>query len=601
MLGGLLAGAAAPALAARDDAPRSAQAALNALLDRILQEDLRASPETASSLGLDVGPLAPLRSRLDGRSLAARDGETRKTADQLARLMAFEARGLAPRDRVNLEAVRATLAARQAIAGRFAYGAATAAQPFVVSHLGGAYSAVPELLETHHPVNSKADADAYLERLDQFAVELRAETARLQHDAALGVTPPDFILDRTLEQLAQLMVPDGAAAELATAIGQKAAKAGLAGDYKDRATAVLTRSVLPALAAQAEQLKAMRTRSASVAGVWRLPDGEAYYATALQTATTTKDDAEMLHRLGRALAEELGAALDTLLAAQGYTQGERGERLSALQRDPRHAYPNTEAGKTQLMSDVVAKLDEVRSRLPRIFHRPPKTPVDVRRVPAFLEAGAPFAHYQDPSSDGARPGIFYINLRDTAEVPRWLITTTAFHEALPGHHLQQVVLQEGPSLPLIRTVQWSPAYGEGWGLYAEQLADELGMYEHDPVGRIGYLLARLLRAARLVVDTGVHAKRWTRAQAVAWMTQDCGFAAARAVNEVERYCVWPGQACSYMVGAIAWNRLRDRARRDLGSRFDIRDFHQAGLEVGAVPLTVLDDVVERYIAAAKAV
>src|SRR5690606_27203415 len=222
----------------------------------------------------------------------------------------------------------------------------------------------------------------------------------------------------------------------------------------------------------------------------------------------------------------------------------------------------------------------------------PEVPVEIRPVPAFRESGAPFAYYEDPSLDGARPGAFYINLRDTAEIPSWMITTTTFHEAVPGHHLQQAMLMEGPPLPLIRTLQWSSGYGEGWALYAEQLADELGMYDDDPSGRIGYVWGALLRAGRLVADTGIHSRRWPRDQAVEWMIEHAATPGGLAVNEVERYCVWPGQACSYMIGKVRWLALRDRARTALGAAFDIRDFHRAGLAAGAPPLSVFDQVID---------
>jgi uncharacterized protein (DUF885 family) len=238
-------------------------------------------------------------------------------------------------------------------------------------------------------------------------------------------------------------------------------------------------------------------------------------------------------------------------------------------------------------------------RLLQAFTVLPKASVEIRRVPTYLEAGAPPAYYQDPSLDGTRPGVFYLNLRDTTQLPNWVLPTTTFHETNPGHHLQQALAQERATLPLIRKVLWSRAYGEGWAMYAEQLSDELGLYGDDPWGRIGYTWAALLRACRLVVDTGLHAKRWSREQAIAWMTSSSGAGTGMITAEIERYCVQPGNACSYMVGKSAWTKLRERAQLQLGARFDLREFHDVGLLSGAVPLVVLEQLVDSYIARHK--
>ncbi len=247
----------------------------------------------------------------------------------------------------------------------------------------------------------------------------------------------------------------------------------------------------------------------------------------------------------------------------------------------------------KLLEDLNAKVAVVQARLPAWFRTLPRAKVEIRRVPAYTEGAAPGGYYNQGALDGSRPGAFYINLRDTAEVPSWALPTLTYHEAIPGHHLQ-LSLQQEAGLPLIRKLVWFEAYGEGWALYAEQLAAEMGLYDDDPMGRIGYLHDALFRAVRLVVDSGLHQKRWSREQAVAYYTGALGDPEAAAITEVERYAVWPGQACSYMVGKLTWLRLRERARARLGARFDIRDFHDAGLTAGAVPLTVLDGLVAAY-------
>jgi uncharacterized protein (DUF885 family) len=305
-----------------------------------------------------------------------------------------------------------------------------------------------------------------------------------------------------------------------------------------------------------------------------------------------------IHKAGLDVVQDYTARIDEIMKTQGMTQGTVGERLRAMYSDPKLRYPNTDEGKEKLIADLNKKVQTVRARLPQYFGVLPKADVAIKRIPKYSEAGQPGGYYLPPSLDGARPGTYYINLRDTAEVPGWTLPTLTYHESIPGHHLQGSIQQEA-SLPIIRKISFFSAYLEGWALYAEQLADEMGMYDGDPLGRIGYMHDAMFRGVRLVVDTGMHAMRWSREQALKYYVDALGDQDASAVTEVERYCVWPGQACSYMLGKLTFLRLRDKARAALGPRFNIRDFHDAVLLCGAVPLTVLDDVVDNYIAAKK--
>jgi uncharacterized protein (DUF885 family) len=273
-----------------------------------------------------------------------------------------------------------------------------------------------------------------------------------------------------------------------------------------------------------------------------------------------------------------------------------GQRLRALYDDPKYRYPNTDAGKDKLIADLNLKVAAVQARLPAYFGTLPKAKLDIRRVPKFTEAGAPGGYYEPGTLDGTRNGAYYINLRDTAEVPNWTLPTLTFHEGIPGHHLQGSLAMEN-HLPLIRKTQWFSGYGEGWALYAEQLAVEMGMYDDDPLGHVGQIHDSLFRAVRLVVDSGIHSKGWSREQAIKYYVETLGDQDASATTEVERYCVWPGQACSYMLGKLDWLRLRAKAKTALGPKYDIRQFHDAGLLPGAMPLAVLDRVIDGYIAA----
>ncbi len=571
---------------------------LTATLDAIADDMLDASPELTTALGLDTGRHAHQNGLLDDRSLAARADQKRRTRHRLTALEGFQDQGLSGLDRVNLAAVRATLEFQDAIGARFDYGSAVDPQPYVVSQLTGAYASIPDFLDSKHSVASSEDAEAYLGRLDRFAREIGNENQCIDHDARAGVSPPGFVLDRALTQLKALRDQSPETSILTTSLARKAADAGLGGRFGETAADILTQRIVPALQSQVTALEALRPEATQEAGVWRLPEGEAYYAAALANATGTTEGPRALHELGLDLVHQLGARLDGMLDAAAYPAGPRAARVGAFQSDPQYLYPNDAAGKSRLIRDQEAKLAEMGRRLSAVFWRSPQVAVEIRPVPSFRESGAPFAYYEDPSLDGVRPGVFYINLRDTTEIPSWMITTTTFHEAVPGHHLQQATLLQGPPLPLIRKLQWSSGYGEGWALYAEQLADELGMYDDDPSGRIGYVWGALLRAGRLVADTGVHSQRWTRDQAIEWMIEHAATPRGMAVNEVERYCVWPGQACSYMVGKARWLALRERAKATMGASFDIRDFHQAGLAVGAPPLSVFDGVIDDFITGA---
>jgi len=292
------------------------------------------------------------------------------------------------------------------------------------------------------------------------------------------------------------------------------------------------------------------------------------------------------------------AQIDAIMKQHGMTQGTVGHRLRGMYEDPKFRYPNTDAGKDKLLADLNVKVQTVRAKLPQYFAVLPKADVIIKRIPKYTEASQPGGYYQQPSLDGKRPGSYYINLRDTAEVPSWTLPTLTYHESIPGHHLQ-LSIQSEANLPLIRKVSFFSSYIEGWALYAEQLGDEMGMYDNDPFGRIGYLHDAMMRGVRLVVDTGMHAMRWSREKAVKYYTDTLGDPDSAAITEVERYCVWPGQACAYMLGKLTILRLREKAKTALGPRFDIKEFHKAILIGGAVPLTTLETIVDNYIKSAR--
>jgi uncharacterized protein (DUF885 family) len=580
---------ARPGLAA---AASPAKARLDALLAAFIDEELRRSPELVTQLGLDKGERADAKRRLDDRSLAAREQDRIDNLGRLTRLRALDRTALSGRDAVDYDTVAFMLESQAEADRAFAYGDGPGA-PYVISQLTGAYQSIPDFLDSQHAIETRADAEAYLARLEAFAAAMDQEADKARHDAGLGAIPPDFAIDKALVQMRDLRKAPAETAPLVRSLVRRTRDKAIAGDWAGAAGRIYADKVTPALDRQIALMEGVKAKAGHDAGVWRLPQGEAYYAASLKTATTTTLTPAEVHKTGLDLVDSLSAELDGLLKAQGLASGTVGARLRALYDDPKYRYPDTDEGKARLIADLNAKVRVVQAKLPAWFKTLPKAPVEIRRVPPYIEAGQPGGYYQAGSLDGTRPGVYYINLRDTAEVPAWTLPTLTYHESIPGHHLQ-LSLQREADLPLIRKVVWFSAYGEGWALYAEQLASEMGLYDADPLSRVGYLHDALFRAVRLVVDTGMHQMRWSREQAVRYYVDALGDQEASVITEVERYCVWPGQACSYMVGKLTWLRLRARARAALGARFDIREFHDAGLLPGATPLTVLDRVIADY-------
>lgn len=569
------------------------EARLNRLFDAFAEEILVKRPEQLTSLGLDKGKYAWARSKLTDESLARRREAIRENADRLNRLRAFDRRSLSGMALANYDTVEFQMetVARSA---RFAYGEGTAS-PYVVTQLRGAYEGLPDFLDRQHRIETREDADAYLARLHGFAVMVDQETERVRHDVSLGVIPPDFILDKTLKQIRALRATDPDKSILSTSLATRASKIGLDTRYGGDAARIVASEIYPALDRQIAAFGELRPRAVHEAGIRRLPDGPALYQLALRQYTTTDMSAEEIHQLGVSQAEELSAEMDVILRSQGLTSGSVGARVQALGADPRYLFPNTDEGRQQILDYCNGLIADLKPRLSEYFGVLPKAPVEVRRVPAYTEAGSPGGYYQRPALDGSRPGAFYINLRDTAELARWTLPTLTYHEAAPGHHFQLALVLELSELPLIRKIGSFSANTEGWALYAEQLCDEMGMYEGDPLGRLGRLQAAIFRAARCVVDTGLHVKGWSREQAIDYMVETTGDHPAAMTTEVERYCARPGQATSYKVGHTTWVRLRDDARSRLGAKFDIRAFHDAGLTAGPMPLAVLERVIDDWV------
>ncbi|WP_125256335.1 DUF885 domain-containing protein [Brevundimonas fluminis] len=600
---GLVAAGCAPALTGTAPAGPAVSdpavaAQLTAFMDDAWERTLDASPETVTGFGLDTGARAAAKSRLTVPTLAEEEDGRRLVREFRAELAAVDRSRLAGIDAIRHD----TLATNwDAVIATFdiPYGQGGWPQIYRVSQLSGAYQSAPDFLDTQHTIETVADAEAYVARVSMLADVLTAETERMREDFGRGVIPPDFILAKAIAQQEAMTAIAPGDTPLVASVARRTAAKGLTGDWAARVERLVSDKVHPALAAQTAALKAVQPRAGHDASVARLPQGERYYRNSLRYLTTTTLTPDEIHRIGLDQIAQLSAQADLLLKAQGFTQGTVAQRIRALGEDPQFIAPNTDAGKEGIIARLNAQMRAMDARLPAAFGRLPKSPVEIRRVPPAIEQGASLGYYNSPSLDGSRPGIYWINLKDTADWPLWTLPTLTYHEASPGHHLQIALQQESPSAPKLMNTVFFSSYVEGWGLYAEQLADELGAYEDDPLGRIGYLQSLMFRSARLVVDTGIHSKGWSRERGIQYMMEAYGDGEGAATSEVERYCAWPGQACTYKVGHNEWVRLRKKAQDQLGPRFDLRGFHDASLETGGVPLTVLERVVDDWIASRR--
>ncbi|WIA58403.1 DUF885 family protein [Sphingobium sp. WTD-1] len=576
----------------------TADARAEALLAGMAEAMLVDAPETASGLGLDTGARAPLKARLGDKSPAGQARIAAHVKDRLTQLRAVDLDALSPATRTDVEVVRA---AHELADAGFAFPFGDMAMmnsnwsyrnaPYAVAQNTGAFIETPDFLDANHAIATPADADAYLERLTQYAANLDGETERLRHDAGIGVVAPAFLLDKTLGQMKAVQ---GQPIDQWVPVASIARRTkDMKGDHAAKAAQITRTAIAPALARQAAELTRQRGLATMDAGVWKLPQGEAFYAWALQAGTTTTMSPDEVHALGQEQLKALQSEMDRLLKSLGMTKGTVGERMTAMGKDPRYLFPNDDKGRQQILSYIDGRLADIRTRLPRAFATLVPARLVVKRVPVEIEAGAPGAYAGAGTIDGSVPGNYYINLRDTSIWPRYSLPTLCYHEGIPGHIWQGEYTYK---LPLIRSLLAFNAYSEGWALYAEQLGDELGAYDGDVAGRLGYLQSIAYRCCRLVVDTGLHAKRWTREQAIHWFATTNGSTVEDVQGEVDRYCAWPGQACGYKVGHGEIVRLRAQAQQALGDKFDFRLFNDAVVKGGGVPMTVLAKNVDAYVA-----
>jgi uncharacterized protein (DUF885 family) len=595
----LLIGAGAIAVSSVPAAARAGgdEMKANALIARIAETLLNDGPEGATGLGVDKGKRAKLKHRLANRSIEGLQIVSGHLKQALGDIAKLDMATLSPVMRVNVDVVKTAF--ESALEGfAFPYGDVAVGgwrnSPYVVVQNVGAFLDIPRMLDTDHTIETPQDAEAYVDRLESYADQLDGETGRLKIAASKGVIAPDFLLDKCIKQLKLARDGNIAGWGLVTSVANRTA--GMRGDFGQRAFDLCTDLVAPALDRQIAELEVHRAKATSDAGVWKFPDGDAYYAWALRAGTTTRMSPDEVHAMGLDQLRDLQSRMDVILKQEGYSQGSVGERMTALGKDPRFQFPDNDAGRAEIMALLNKRIGEMRDRMPDAFHTLVKGNVEVRRMPPEEEPGAPGAYGGPGSIDGTVPGKFWINLRTTDLHRRYSLPDLAYHESIPGHVWQGEYAQK---LPLVRSILAFNAYSEGWALYAEQLADELGVYDANPAERLGYLQSLAFRACRLVVDSGLHAKRWTREHAIEWFATTNGSGREEVSGEVDRYCSWPGQACGYKVGHSEIVRLRGVAQAALGERYDFKAFNDAVVLGGNVPMTVLGRVIDRHIAERK--
>lgn len=472
---------------------------------------------------------------------------------------------------------------------------------FPVNQMFGVQSSLPNFMTQQHVIEDELGAEHYIDRLARFDEKFDQVLAGLRLREDNDILPPAFAVNKVIDQIEGFLAPVPADHLLVASFDERMAEIEESDIGPERRSelradvvAAVDASVYPAYRELLAYLKRLAPKATSNDGVWRLPDGDVYYREAVEQNTTTLMSPEEIHQIGLAEVERIGAEMDAILRAEGLTAGTLGERVQQIAQRPDQLYADSDAGREQILADYQAILDEIDPAMAQYFNRKPKFGVEVKRVPEFAEKTSPGAYYQPPSLDGKRKGAFFANLRDVSEIPQFGMRTLAYHEGVPGHHFQLAITQQLEGLPMFRRLVPFTAYSEGWALYAEQLAWEAG-FQDEPLDNLGRLQAEMFRAVRLVVDTGLHYKRWSRERAIAYMLEQTGMGEGDVTAEIERYLVMPGQALAYKVGMMKILELRERARRELGDAFDIKAFHDQILGHGALPLVLLERVVDDWI------
>lgn len=568
-----------------------------AFLDRSVVKMAFESPETLTSLGfLESLGITGHNAELDDDSPEAMDKTFAQVRDLRETLLSYSDADLDENQRISKD-IALYLADFALISEPYRY------HNYPLNQLFGVQNGYPSFMQAQHQVHSVGDAENYLSRLQKVKLKFAQTLEGLKIREAKGIIPPKFVIERVLTEMNDFVATPIQDNILYSSFKTKLADTDISADEQARLLAAVEADIKgyvhPAYQLFIDYLTQLQAKAGTDDGYWALPNGNLAYEQLLKFFTTTNYTADEIHAKGLAEVDRIQNEIMTILAAEGYDVGQGfSVAIEALAADPKFYYEDSDAGRAQILVDYQAILDEVNAGLGDAFRIRPEAGMEVVRIPEFKEKTAPGAYYQQPAIDGSRPGRFYANLYDIKATPKYGMRTLAYHEGIPGHHFQIAVAMELEGMPLIRKMAPFTAYIEGWALYSERLAWELG-FQKDPFDNIGRLQAELFRAVRLVVDTGIHHSRWTREQAIDYMKKNTGMSDRDVTAEIERYIVMPGQATAYKVGMMKILELREKAKLALGDKFDLRDFHDVVLKNGAVPLDILETLVDRYIADKK--
>lgn len=562
--------------------------------DRVFVKYALKSPEAITQLGIPV-LYDWTKDKWDDVSDASLWKDFQQSKEDYTTLLSYDFERQSPANQLNTKILRAYM--ESGIEGEpfFYHG-------YPVNQFSGIQSGLPTLLTNSHKLRNKSDIKAYISRLEGIETKFDQVLEGLKISEQKGIIPPKFVINRVLEEMKGFIGTGVEKNILFTNFTKKAAGIkGLSEEEKSAFTEQIAKTIQTSVTKAYQKLidyhEILYKKATSDDGVWKLPDGDAYYRYLLKLYTSTDLSPEDVYQIGLKEVDRIGKEMWTILKNEGYTDTTKtiGEIIQGLNMEKRFLYPESDSGKEMVLAEYQRIIDEANKGLDPAFDIRPKASLTVERVPEFAETGAPKGRCIPPSMDGSKGGVFVTNLRKVSEHPKYSMKTLAYHEGIPGHHFQGSIKMELKGLPFFRNVVSFTAYSEGWALYAEQLAYELGFYENDPFGNLGRLQAEMWRACRLVLDAGIHYKKWTREEAIKYMEDQTGLSESEVVTEVERYIVFPGQACAYKIGMMKMLELREKAKQLLGPKFDLKEFHRVILENGAVPLDVLAEIVEDYI------
>jgi uncharacterized protein (DUF885 family) len=577
--------------------------------DKIFVEFAISDPEVVTQMAI---PVLYDRTKSDLTDVSdARQWENfNKMKETLATLRSYNFENQSDENKLNTRILEWYLAVQAESEAYFYYD-------YPVNQMFGVQNNLPSFLENSHKMRDESDIEAYISRLSKFEIKFDQVLEGLHIREDRGIIPPKFMITRVIDEMKGFTGQNESIALeedpnpvkrniLYTNLNKKITEVeGLTEEQKQefmtRVEEEIRSTVFPAYQKLIDYFSELYQKANTDDGVWKFSDGENFYRYMLKQNTSLNLDPAEVHAMGLSEVERIKQEMWNILISEGYrdTTQNIGEVIQELNKQERFLFPNDDNGRQAALNEYNLILDEISAGLNDAFDIRPKAGLEVLRVPEFKEEGAAGAYYNRPAMDGSRGGLFYANLRDMKEVVKFGMKTLAYHEGIPGHHFQVAIQSELEGQPIFRTISLFTAFTEGWALYAERLAWELGFYENDPFGNLGRLQAEMFRAVRLVVDTGIHFKKWTREEAIDYMVANTGMTPSGVTTEIERYIVMPGQACAYKIGMMKILELREKAKSELGEKFDLRKFHNVVLKNGAVPLEILEDLIDGYIAESK--